>query len=210
MTRIVAGAARGRRLAVPASGTRPTSDRVREALFSSLDSELAARGLGWSGLRVLDLFAGTGALGLEALSRGAAAADLVESSRTALRVLEANIATVGCPGARVIARDARLVPAMTPPLGGAGLCFVDPPYDWTAADLRGLLDRLGEAGWLADGARVIVERPARDVESPLPAHWIEDRQRTYGDTRLWYGRLAAAVQPPSGSPQDELPWRDAP
>ncbi|MHB1212699.1 MAG: RsmD family RNA methyltransferase, partial [Candidatus Nanopelagicales bacterium] len=79
--RIVAGAARGRRLAVPPSGTRPTSDRVREALFSTLESDMAADGVAWPDFDVLDLFAGSGALGLEALSRGARGAVLVESGR---------------------------------------------------------------------------------------------------------------------------------
>ncbi len=201
MTRIIAGVARGRRLAVPGTGTRPTSDRVRESLFSALDSELVAASRGWAGLRVLDLFAGTGALGLEALSRGAAAAFLVESSRPAVKVLEANIAAVGCPGARVILRDARRLAGEPAPAGGADLCFADPPYDWSAADLRDLLSALAAAGWLADGARVVVERPARDGASPLPADWTDARQRHYGDTALWYGRPAAAEASSGSSPE---------
>jgi 16S rRNA (guanine966-N2)-methyltransferase len=205
VTRIIAGTARGRRLAVPASGTRPTSDRVRESLFSALDSELIAQARSWAGLRVLDLFAGTGALGLEALSRGATEAYLVESSRPAIKVLEANIAAVGCPGARVISMDVARLPAQAPPADGAGLCFADPPYEWPAADVQALLSGLGAAGWLAVGARVVVERAARDRDSPLPDAWPDVRQRAYGDTMLWYGRCAAAETSPGSLPEGHHP-----
>lgn len=189
MTRIIAGAARGRRLAVPPSGTRPTSDRVREALFSAIDSHWAAAGIGWAQVDVLDLFAGTGALGLEALSRGACRAVLVERSRSAARILAANAATVGCPGAEVVVRDAMSL-ATSPAEGApAALVLVDPPYDVAAAGLRSMLSGLAGAGWIAEDALVVVERPSRDGESPLPDTWIEDRRRAYGDTALWYGRV---------------------
>ncbi len=193
MTRIIAGSARGRRLAVPASGTRPTSDRVREAVFSALDSQLLADDAAWSDLTVLDLFAGTGALGLEALSRGARRAVLVEKSRSAARALTANVESVGCPGAELLVRDARHLARLPPPEGAAGLVFVDPPYDWAAEDVRELLNDLHAAGWIAPQARIVVERPARDPGSPLPAHWDEPRRRPYGDTVLWYGRCAPST-----------------
>jgi 16S rRNA (guanine966-N2)-methyltransferase len=191
MTRIIAGAARGRRLAVPGSGTRPTSDRVREALFSALESEWTAAGVDWAQVPVLDLFAGTGALGLEALSRGATRAHLVERSRPAARILAENVAAVGCPGAEIVIRDATQVAALPAPQPPARLVFADPPYDWPAAGLARLLDRLHGAGWIADDAVVVVERPARDPVSPLPAGWPEPRRRPYGDTVLWYGRVAS-------------------
>ena len=192
MTRIIAGKARGRRLSVPAAGTRPTSDRVREALFSSLDSELLGRDLTWPYVRVLDLYAGTGALGLEALSRGAAAATLVEKSRSAARTLTANAATVGCTGAQVLIRDVGQL-AQAPSAGpAANLVFADPPYDLPAATLRELLRDLCAAGWIADDALIVAERPARDTESPYPQHWPEPRRRPYGDTVLWYGRAVSA------------------
>ena len=98
MTRIIGGRARGRRLTVPARGTRPTSDRVRESLFSSVDADLRSDGTDWGQVVVLDLYAGTGALGLEALSRGASAAHLVESDRVAARSLRENCLAVGLPG----------------------------------------------------------------------------------------------------------------
>lgn len=193
MTRIIAGSARGRRLSVPAAGTRPTSDRVREAIFSALDSQLLATDSAWSEVTVLDLFAGTGALGLEALSRGARTAVLVEKSRGAARSLSANADAVGCPGSEVLVRDVRRLAALPPPQEGAGLVFVDPPYDWPAGDIRDLLDGLHAARWIADGAQVIVERPARDPDSPIPAGWEQPRRRPYGDTALWYGHCAAST-----------------
>ncbi|MDP1876507.1 MAG: 16S rRNA (guanine(966)-N(2))-methyltransferase RsmD [Actinomycetota bacterium] len=189
--RIVAGAARGRRLAVPPSGTRPTSDRVREAMFSTLESGMAAEGVAWADVDVLDLFAGSGALGLEALSRGARSAVLVESSRAAASVANANTRAVGLPGATVIVRDALRLATASPPPVRASLCLADPPYDWAADDVAALLDGLAQARWLAAGATSVVERPAKDLVSPLPAAWTPVRRRSYGDTALWYGRTVS-------------------
>jgi len=188
VTRIIAGTARGRRLAVPPAGTRPTSDRVREAAFSSIESDLLAHGIGWSQVVVLDLFAGTGAFGLEALSRGASGAAMIEKSRAAARILEANLATVGCPGGNVLVRDARQL-ASTPPQVQANLCFADPPYDWSARDLKDLLTRFADSGWVQPEALVIAERPAKDADCPLPDATTDVRRRPYGDTVLWYGRF---------------------
>lgn len=191
MTRIIAGSAGGRRIAVPPAGTRPTSDRVREALFSALDSEWRARGIGWTDVSVLDLYAGSGALGLEALSRGASQAVLVERSRAAASILRANVAAVDLPGAVVLTRDVGQLPATPPPGEPATLVLADPPYDVAAGDIARILATLLESGWIAADAVVVVERPARDAGSPLPDSWIEDRRRAYGDTVLWYGRSAA-------------------
>src|SRR4051812_8485002 len=128
VTRIVAGAARGRRLAVPpGQGTRPTSDRAREALFSALGSLIRA----WAGRRVLDLYAGSGAVGLEALSRGAAGVVLVESDAKAARTIMANMAAVGLPGAEVRRTTAELAVRSLAVAGGPSfdVVFADPPYD---------------------------------------------------------------------------------
>lgn len=196
MTRVIAGAARGRRLAVPPHGTRPTSDRVREAMFSALESQFAASGRSWSGVRVLDLFAGSGALGLEALSRGAATATLVERSRAAARVIAANVEVVGTDGANVLVRDVWRLAGQPVPAVPMDLCFADPPYDVAADRVGTLLAGLVGCGWLALGASVVVERPAADQASPLPESWTDVRRRAYGDTALWYGRIPA---PDAGS-----------
>lgn len=202
MTRIIAGVARGRRLAVPGVGTRPTSDRVRESLFSTIESELLTRGQAWAALTVLDLFAGSGALGLEALSRGAASVILVEKSRPAAQTARANVDAVGRPGAQLLIRDARLLPSTPPPGGAADLCLVDPPYDWPAAQIRDLLADLLSSGWLAGDAMIVVERPSRDPVDPFPDTWPEPCRRAYGDTVLWYGRSVgvAGERPEKGSP----------
>lgn len=189
--RIVAGRARGRRLAVPPGGTRPTSDRVREAMFSALEAALGPL----DGLRVLDLYAGTGALGLEALSRGAASAVLVESDRRASQVLRSNIDAVGLPGAEVVA--GRVEQVVQQPAAGTAfdLVLADPPYDLASADLAAVLVHLIDGGWVANGSWAVIERARRDVDAPWPPPkpggraWVGLRERTYGDTTLWYGRV---------------------
>ncbi len=193
MTRIIAGSARGRRLAVPVSGTRPTADRVRESVFSALLSRLGSLG----SAHVLDLYAGSGAVGLESLSRGAAHALLVESDRRALVVLRANAVTVGIAGAVVLGDDvSRLSSSVPPSLARPpyDLVFADPPYEVDPATVEGVLTGLAEHGWLADGALVLVERPRRRGAFDWPEGYEPDRVRTYGETvvhsGLWYGRDA--------------------
>ena len=180
--RIVGGLAGGRRLAAPADGTRPTSDRTREGLFNSL-----AALLDLAGARVLDLFAGTGAVGLEALSRGAREAVLVESGRRAKDVLERNVASVGLPGARIVARPvaAFLSEAPDEPFD---LVFADAPYAFAEADLARVLDALGAPGWLVSGAILVLERSARGPAPRWPDYVTPVLERRYGDGMLWYGR----------------------
>jgi 16S rRNA (guanine966-N2)-methyltransferase len=185
MTRIIAGAAGGRRLKVPTSGVRPTGDRAREGLFNSLGSLLDLEGA-----RVLDLYAGSGALGLEALSRGAADVVLVENGPRVLPVLRANIAAVGLTGAHVLPYS---VPtAVAKPFGGApfDLVLADPPYAVTPDAVLGVLGGLVEHGWLAPEAVLVVERPAREDpwEWPTPLRGLRDRR--YGEALLRYGRAA--------------------
>ncbi len=182
--RIIAGLAGGRRLEVPKTGTRPTSDRVREALFSALAADP-----GLEGAAVLDLCAGSGALGLEALSRGAAHALFVESDRRAAAVLRRNVAGLRLPGAHVRAAPAAAVlsgPADRP----YDVVLIDPPYDTTGAEVAGWLTAAATHGWLAEGAVVVVERAARsgDLAWPEPLHGV--RERRYGDTVLHVGRRA--------------------
>jgi len=180
--RIVGGLAKGRRLVTPAGATRPTSDRAREALFSSLGHLLEL-----SAARVLDLFAGTGAVGLEALSRGAAVAVLVDSDRRAVDVLRHNAAAIGLPTAVVVRRS---VPAFlaVPPDAPFDLVFADPPYQLDEAVVAGLLAALVEQGWLADEAVVVVERSARGPAPAWPDGIRPVQNKRYGEGVLWYGR----------------------
>lgn len=193
MTRVVAGAARGRRLAVPPGrGTRPTADRTREALFSTLESELGSL----AGRRVADLYAGSGAVGIEALSRGAAHCLLVESDQRAVRTLRENVALVGLPGAQVVSgRVERMVGrAATGP--AYDLVFLDPPYELADDDLRAVLAAAVANGWLATGALVAVERATRGGEWEWPPGIRPLRSRRYGEATLWYGRAADEPEPP--------------
>ncbi|WP_024806516.1 16S rRNA (guanine(966)-N(2))-methyltransferase RsmD [Nocardia sp. BMG51109] len=178
MTRIVAGRVGGRRLRVPAAGTRPTSDRVREALFSMV----AAR-VDLDGARVLDLYAGSGALGLEALSRGASHALLVEGDRKAAAVVRGNIADLGLAGAELRAGTVISVLSGTP---GApyDLVFSDPPYALDGVAVVADLSALAANGWLRDESLVIVERPTRSPEIDWPEPFSALEPRRYGETRI--------------------------
>ncbi len=179
MTRVIAGAWGGRRLTTPrGSGTRPTSDRVREALFSSLKSELGS----FDGLRVLDLYAGSGALGLEALSRGAAHVDLVESGRPAAAAIAANIAALQTRAA--VLHRTTVERFLATCSDRYDLVLLDPPYQ---EDPTGVLG--GVVGVLATGGLVVVERSARDAFA-WPAGLTGIRDKAYGETRLWYGQAS--------------------
>jgi 16S rRNA (guanine966-N2)-methyltransferase len=179
MTRIVAGAWGGRRLVTPrGSATRPTSDRVREALFSSLESELG----GIDGLRVLDLYAGSGALGLEALSRGAARVDLVESGRSAAAAIAANLAELEAGAARLHRTTAERFLANCRET--YDLVLLDPPYKDDPTDVL-----VGVLGVLARGGLVVVERSSRDAFT-WPDGLAGIRDKAYGETRLWYGQAS--------------------
>jgi 16S rRNA (guanine(966)-N(2))-methyltransferase RsmD len=170
---------------VPRRGTRPTTDRVRESLFNVL----AAR-LDLTGVSVLDLYAGSGALGLEALSRGAASAVFVESDQRAAAVIAENIATLGVAGATVRrgAVAAVLAASSDRPVD---LVLADPPYEVDADEIEAMLSALVTAGWAGPGTVAVVERA---VSSPLvtwPAGWTPWRERRYGDTRLEMAQVAS-------------------
>ncbi|GAA2398188.1 16S rRNA (guanine(966)-N(2))-methyltransferase RsmD [Streptomyces glaucosporus] len=187
MTRVIAGAAGGRRLAVPpGQGTRPTSDRAREGLFSTWESLLGPL----AGLRVLDLYAGSGAVGLEALSRGAEHVLLVESDARAVRTVRQNVRGLGLPGAEVRAGRAEQVVRGPAPERPYDLVFLDPPYAVPDGDLREILLTLRAQGWLAGDALATVERSTRGGEFRWPAGFEELRSRRYGEGTLWYGRAA--------------------
>jgi 16S rRNA (guanine966-N2)-methyltransferase len=198
VTRIIAGTAGGRRLSVPPGrGTRPTADRAREGLFATI---LAIRGP-LDGARVLDLYAGSGAVGLEALSRGASDVLLVESDARAARVIRGNIEALRLPGARLLGDRAERVlargPGDHPP---RDVVFADPPFAATAADVERMLAALRDRGWLAPSALVVVERATRSGPVTWPAGYTAERSRGYGAATFWYGLGAgpAAASSPGG------------
>ncbi len=178
--RLTGGEHSGRLLKVPADGTRPTQDKVRAAIFSSLAALVP-------GARVLDLFAGTGALGLEAWSRGAAWVDWVESGKNALRVLRGNVATLNVPAAAGRVRAADVFRLLAAPCAGTAfdLALADPPYaeaqekGWQA-QLAGLLAR---NGWVRPGGVFVFETEGRKPPPVLP-DWRLARDKTYGATRV--------------------------
>ncbi|MFI7412395.1 16S rRNA (guanine(966)-N(2))-methyltransferase RsmD [Streptomyces sp. NPDC049627] len=192
MTRVIAGAAGGRRLAVPpGTGTRPTSDRAREGLFSTWQSLLGGP---LDGERVLDLYAGSGAVGLEALSRGAGHALLVEADARAARIVRENVKNLGLPGAQVIAGKAEQIIQSPPPTEPYDIVFLDPPYRVTDHDLREILLTLRSGGWLTPDALVTVERSTRGGEFRWPDGFEAIRARRYGEGTFWYGRAASTCE----------------
>ncbi len=180
MTRVVAGRWGGRRLETPkGEGTRPTSDRVREAMFSTLESELG----GWEhDARVADLYAGSGALGIEALSRGANTAVFVESDRRAAAVIKRNLASLGAESGAVLRMS---VDRFLQSPDQFHVVFMDPPYAVPAEKITRQLSHLVDL--LEPGGIVVVERSRR-----TPFEWPDGltgfRDKVYGETRLWYGR----------------------
>lgn len=207
MTRIIAGFAGSLTLHVPRSGTRPTSDRVREAIFSALEArdELA-------GAHVLDLFAGSGALGLEAASRGADEVVLVERAKPAAEVCRRNAqaleraarggsrgeAAAPVPRIRVAAQSATAF--LEQWTGTADLVFIDPPYDLAEPELNLVLELL--APRLADDATVVVERSSRSPEPVWPDGLAFDRRRDYGETTLWWAFTESAEPVEPSAPAD--------
>jgi 16S rRNA (guanine966-N2)-methyltransferase len=186
VTRIVAGEAGGRRLAVPpGEQTRPTSDRTREALFGTL-----AGLLDLAGARVLDLYAGSGAVGLEAVSRGAAAALLVDADARAAATARANAAALGFTDRVTVRRDRVERVLATRPDAGYDLVFADPPYGLADAELDVILATLAGNSWLAPGAVLVVERSSRGAGPAWPEGVRAVKSRRYGEGTLWYGRVS--------------------
>ncbi|MCO7272399.1 MULTISPECIES: 16S rRNA (guanine(966)-N(2))-methyltransferase RsmD [Cellulosimicrobium] len=201
MTRIVAGTVGGRTLQVPPRGTRPTSERVREAIFSRLEHLGVV-----DDAHVLDLYAGSGALGLEAASRGAADVTLVDSARVAADVARRNVAALGLRDVRVVAQPAEAfvagvaAAAAQRPAGGADgtpasvraghgpyhLVLVDPPYDVTAEALERVLAHLAAPGVLDPAAVVVVERSTRTPEPAWPTGWELVARKDYGETTVYF------------------------
>ncbi|MBB4982779.1 MULTISPECIES: 16S rRNA (guanine(966)-N(2))-methyltransferase RsmD [Streptomyces] len=190
MTRVIAGSAGGRRLAVPpGNGTRPTSDRAREGLFSTWESFQ-----GLAGARVADLYAGSGAVGLEALSRGAAHALLVEADPRAAKTIRDNVRSIGLPGAELRTGRAEQIVTGPAPADPYDLVFLDPPYAVSDDDLREILLTLRSGGWLSEDALVTVERSTRGGEFGWPEGFEPLRSRRYGEGTFWYGRAASTCE----------------
>lgn len=181
MTRIISGRAGSLALLVPDAGTRPTSDRVRESLFGALDAASLV-----AGAAVVDLYAGSGALGLEALSRGAASADLVEKAPRAASVADRNARTVAraVPGATARVHRMGADAFLRGTTRAYDLAFLDPPYDLDDAELTATLAAL--VPHLRSGAVVVVERARRSGAPELPPGLVATREKRYGDTTLWW------------------------
>lgn len=194
MTRIIAGSAGGRRLNTPPGpGTRPTADRVREALFSRLEHLgviLEAD--------VLDLYAGSGALGLEAFSRGATSATFVEMNRGVAHVIRGNVRSLGFSPVRVVTQAVEKFLA-TPASVEANLVLMDPPYSVSEDALKEALRLLVDGKWLAPGALVVVERSSRSPEPTWPDALEPWDPRVYGETTMWFAELPAEAQPDDAS-----------
>lgn len=182
MSRIIAGELGGRRIQVPPRGTRPTSDRAREALFSVLEHRALL-----TGARVLDLYAGSGALGLEALSRGARRVVMVESARTAAAICRRNAAKLGVSGrVEVVTATVERYLERTEPGEKFDLALLDPPYEVT--EIGPVLTALART-WLAPGAVVVVERALRVPELVWPSPLEGTHTRTYGQSAFWFAEL---------------------
>lgn len=195
MTRIVAGTYGGQTLAVPLKGTRPTSERVREALFSKLDHMGMC-----DNTQVLDLFAGSGALGIEALSRGAAQVTFVEKSLPAAKIIHKNLSHLGATThARVVTADAStfLAGRDTPILAGeCDLVLIDPPYDLPPTIIEATLAALGP--WLSPDALVVLEASTRRPLPALPHFLVLEETKKYGETTIYF-----LGPPPGTGPQGE-------
>ena len=184
MTRIIGGSAGGRRIRTPTGdSTRPTSDRVREALFSAVDASVGSI----SGLRFLDVYAGSGAVGLEARSRGAGVVTLVEHDRRTATLIRENARALGFTGIDVLTSTVARALAH-PPRAPYDLVFLDPPYAVPVEDVVSALEALRDHGWLSRDSLVVVERSTRGPDLPWPEGFTADRTRKYGETTLWYGR----------------------
>jgi 16S rRNA (guanine966-N2)-methyltransferase len=195
--RVIAGQAGGRRLAVPGGrDTRPTSDRAREGLFATISSIAGPL----DGARVLDLYAGSGAVGLEALSRGAGHVLLVEQGARAVRVIKENISSIGLPGAVLVTDRVERMLARGPDGDRYDVVFADPPYALADAAVERVLLLLAEAGWLAPGALVVVERATRSGPVSWPDGFVADRERRYGEATFWYGLVPQSphISAPAG------------
>jgi len=190
MTRIIGGDFRGRSIKVPDAETRPTSSRVREAIFSSVEHAVS----GLDDLRVLDLFSGSGAFGIESISRGAAEAVLIEKDLRAADTLHTNVANFGIKNARVVIADAFTDVAQKSGRGTFDVVFIDPPYSFEDQDVDTLIANLVQNDWLNEYGVIVVERGSRS-QVQWPDSVEELRKKVYGDTSIWYGQYLTNEDP---------------
>ena len=183
MTRIIGGDFRGRSIKVPDAEIRPTSSRVREAIFSSVEHAVS----GLDDLRVLDLFSGSGAFGIESISRGAAESVLIEKDLRAADSLHTNIANFGIKNAKVVIADVFIEVAQKSGRGTFDVVFIDPPYAVEDEQVDALIANLVENDWLNEYALIVVERGSRS-QVLWPQQVEELRKKVYGDTSIWYGQ----------------------
>ncbi len=185
MTRIIGGRAGGRRIDAPrGTATRPSSDRVREALFSAIESWCGSL----HGLRFLDLYAGSGAVGIEAWSRGAGVVTLVEQDRRTAAMIVANAKAVGFPRAQVVVAPVAAT-LQRPPAAPYDVVFLDPPYPQATPDVDAVLAQLTDE-WVVPAGLVVLERSSRSAAPTWPEGFTDVRERKYGETTLWYGHAA--------------------
>jgi 16S rRNA (guanine966-N2)-methyltransferase len=185
MTRIIGGLAGGRRIDTPrGTSTRPSSDRVREALFSAIESWCGSL----QGLRFLDLYAGSGAVGLEAWSRGAGVVTLVEQDRRTAGLITQNARALGFAKAHVLVGSVAATLAR-PPVAPYDIVFMDPPYPTPDEEVDETVARL-PGDWVVPGGMVVVERSSRSRGPTWPAGFSDTRHRKYGETTLWYAHAA--------------------
>ena len=190
--RVIAGTAKGTRLARAPAGVRPVADRVREGMFSSLGGRV-------EGARVLDVYAGTGAVGIEALSRGAEHATFVDSSPPAIAAIRENLRRTAFEDRAVVHRsDARRFLEREPGGSGFDLVFLDPPYDRGPSELDPVLAALSRSSLLRGGFTVVLTRGSRSSNGVIPLHWQAARRLSYGDSvvSLFRSRI------PPGTPGD--------
>lgn len=191
--RIIAGLAKGRTLSSVAGATRPTSDRAREGLFSSLVSEFGD----FVGIHFLDLFAGSGAIGLEALSRGASVVHAVEKNESACKTISSNFDLVSkskVAGAfHLYAMSAQRF-ADGPPPTQYDIVYVDPPYDFSEAELLKCLVSLRAGGFLKMDAMVAVEKASKSASLTWPNGYESLRERGYGQALIYYGKVVELAQ----------------
>jgi 16S rRNA (guanine966-N2)-methyltransferase len=198
MTRIIGGSVGGRRIQTPRGvSTRPTRDRVREALFSTIEAWCGSL----HGLRFLDLYAGSGAVGLEAWSRGAGVVTLVEHDRRTANLISGNAKTLGFGKADVVAGSVSGA-LQRPPVAPYDVAFLDPPYPVEDETVAGALQGLVDNDWLVPGALVVIERSSRSPEPAWPAGFTDVRHKRYGETTLWYGHAASRSRPGSATSEE--------